>query len=288
MLFICKISIRLLKGITVSELYVIGDSFAFIKQDNINPELWPVFLAQKLGYSLSNISCAGASQDWLFNRLHQIKKHITPNDQLIITLSDCNRFWFFEKYPEISEPKAVELGEIIGEERAKAAEYYFRYIQRDGLSINHQLSRLGLLSHLTTLYKWRNPIVLLSFQEDVPEQELFPNLIFSKGSLIHDVSDKELETNDNKTFFVNRFDIRYNHLCLSNHKILSDKLYNLIANNQQLDLTSGFIKNILKKDFANNLDFCSTELDLSALNQRQKMLDSKKTFSDSWLRRIVS
>ena len=203
-------------------------------------------------------------------------------------MSDSNRFWFFEKYPEISEPKAVELGEIIGEERAKAAEYYFRYIQRDGLSINHQLSRLGLLSHLTTLYKWKSPIVLLSFQEDVPEQELFPNLTFSKGSLIHDASDKELETNDNKTFFVNKFDVRYNHLCLSNHKILSDKLYNLIANNQELDLTSGFIKNILKKDFASNLDFCSAELDLSALDQRQKMLDSKKTFSDSWLRRLVS
>ena len=268
------------------ELYVIGDSFAVMRQERINPNVWAILLSQKLGYNLSNTSCSGASQDWLLAQLHRIKKQITPDDQLIITLSDCNRFWFFDDFPDVAEPRAIELGEIIGHDRAKAAEYYFRYIQRDSLSINQQLSRLGLLSHLTSLYNWRPPIVLLSFQDHVPEQELFPNLIFSKGTLIYDVSNLELESGNNDHVFFKGVDVRYNHMCLSNHSILADKLYNLIVNKQPLDLTSGFIQGVLKKDFDTDLEFCNSELDLSAIARRNEMQTSKNSFSTNWLRRI--
>jgi hypothetical protein len=270
----------------VSELYIIGDSFAVMKQENINPNVWPILLSQRLGYNLSNTSCSGASQDWLLNQLHQIRKQITPDDQLIITLSDCNRFWFFEDFPDVAEPRATELGEIIGKDRAKAAEYYFRYIQRDSLSINHQISRLGLIAHLTTLYNWKPPIILLSFQEHVPEQELFPNLIFSKGALIYDVSNKELEVGTNDHIFFKGIDVRHNHMCLSNHTILADKLYNQIVNNQPLDLTFGFIKDILKNNYA-DLEFANKELSLDALEHRTKMLASKSSLSDNWFRRIA-
>jgi hypothetical protein len=271
----------------VAELYVIGDSFAVMKQENINPNVWPILLAQRLGYNLSNTSCSGAGQDWLLAQLHQIKKQITPDDQLIITLSDCNRFWFFEDFPDVAEPRATELGEIIGKERAKAAEYYFRYIQRDSLSINQQISRLGLIAHLTTIYNWRPPIILLSFQDYVPEQELFPNLIFSKGALIYDVSNLELESGSNDRVFFKGIDVRHNHMCLSNHKILADKLYNQIINNQHLDLTSGFLTRLLKKNYDADQEFCNRELDLSALEHKKKMLTSNSNFSDNWLRRIA-
>jgi hypothetical protein len=219
--------------------------------------------------------------------LHQIKKQITPDDQLIIMLSDCNRFWFFEDFPDVAEPRATELGEIIGKDRAKAAEYYFRYIQRDSLSINHQISRLGLIAHLTSLHRWKPPIILLSFQESVPEQELFPNLIFSKGTLIYDVSNLELETGNNDHFFFKGIDVRYNHMCLSNHAILADKLYNQIVNGRPLDLTSGFLKIILKKDYDIDVEFANKELDLTAVEHRNKMLTSKSSLSDNWFRRIA-
>ena len=268
------------------ELYVIGDSFAVMKRENINPNTWPCTLSQRLGYNLSNISCAGASQDWLLNQLDLIKEQITPNDQLILTLTNANRFWFFEDFPDVAESKAIELGEIIGKDRAKAVEYYFNYIQRESLSINQQRSRLGLIAHLTNLYKWKPPIILLGFREDISEQKLFPNLIFSKGTLTYDVSNKELGNNDH--FFFKGIDVRYNHMCLSNHAILADKLYNLIVNNISIDLTSGFVKNILKIDYANNLEFANKELDLTALEHRNKMLTSKRSFSDSWFRRTTT
>lgn len=271
----------------MSELYIIGDSFAVMKQENINPNVWPILLSQRLGYNLSNTSCAGVSQDWLLNQLHQIRKQITPDDQLIITLSDCNRFWFFEDFPDVAEPRATELGEIIGKDRAKAAEYYFRYIQRNSLSINHQISRLGLIAHLTSLYNWKPPIILLSFQEYVPEQELFPNLIFSKGTLIYNVSNKELQSGNNDHFFFKGIDVRHNHMCLSNHTILADKLYNQIVNNQPLDLTFGFLTGLLKKDYDSDTEFAKKELDSTALATQNKMLVSKSSLSDNWFRRIA-
>lgn len=268
------------------ELYVIGDSFAVMKQENINTNVWPILLAQRLGYNLSNTSCSGAGQDWLLNQLHQIRRQITADDQLIITLSDCNRFWFFEDFPDVAEPHATKLGEIIGKEQAKAAEYYFRYIQRDSLSINQQISRLGLIAHLTTMYNWKPPIILLSFQDYVPEQELFPNLIFSKGTLIYNVSNLELESGSNDHVFFKGIDVRHNHMCLSNHKILADKLYNQIVNKEPLDLTSGFLTGLLKKNYDSNLEFVNNELDLSAIARRNELQNSKNSFSTNWLRRI--
>jgi hypothetical protein len=127
---------------------------------------------------------------------------------------------------------------------------------------------------------------LLSFQEHVPEQELFPNLIFSKGALIYDVSNKELEVGTNDHIFFKGIDVRHNHMCLSNHTILANKLYNQIVNNQPLDLTFGFIKDILKNNYA-DLEFANKELSLDALEHRTKMLASKSSLSDNWFRRIA-
>jgi hypothetical protein len=75
-------------------------------------------------------------------------------------------------------------------------------------------------------------------------------------------------------------------MCLSNHAILADKLYNQIVNNQPLDLTFGFIKNIFKNNYA-DLEFADKELDLNALEHRNKMLASKGSLSDNWFRRIA-
>jgi hypothetical protein len=156
------------------------------------------------------------------------------------------------------------------------------------LSLTQQRSRLGLIAHLTNLYKWKPPIILLGFREDISEQQLFPNLIFSKGTLTHDVSNKELELSNNESFFFKGIDVRYNHMCLSNHAILADKLYNLIVNNISLNLTSGFVKNILKIDYATDLKFANKELDLTALEHRNKMLSSKNDLLDSWFRRTAT
>jgi hypothetical protein len=101
------------------------------------------------------------------------------------------------------------------------------------------------------------------------------------------VSNKELETGSNDHFFFKGIDIRHNHMCLSNHAILSDKLYNQIVNKEPLDLTFGFLTRLLKKEYYTDQEFCNRELDLSALEHRKKMLTSNSNFSDNWFRRIA-
>ena len=48
------------------------------------------------------------------------------------------------------------------------------------------------------------------------------------------------------------FDMRYNHLCLSNHDILAEKIINALTTGERLDLTTGFIQGIYTSKLLDN------------------------------------
>jgi hypothetical protein len=92
-------------------------------------------------------------------------------------------------------------------------------------------------------------------------------LNFASGTLAS-ISAQEYKTSATIaecTNFLNGLDPRYNHMCLSNHKILADKIVKSFDN---LDLTNGFIQNILTKE---NLED-TTELSPAAINKRKENL----------------
>lgn len=228
-------------------LWVFGDSFSEIDLDDPNSNIWSVSLANKLQYNLCNDSLAGSAQDWSFSMVKKYKSHITPLDQIIIALTHSSRFWFFEDLPSVANSNIIDFEDIVGsKERVLAAEYYIKHIQRPSLDFLMLDHRLGWLNNLVLINKWKKPIIILGFGQYYDPAE-YPDLIFSTGNL-YDVSvgegDNALENRG--------VDIRYNHLCISNHTILSEKLFNTIVKNEPLDLTTGFKKNIFSKDMLEN------------------------------------
>lgn len=221
-------------------LYVTGDSFSHIPPGHTNPRIWSIALANRLGYKLANQSMPGAGQDWSCRYIDAVTNLITPEDQLIFVVTDPARFWFYEEFPEVSNYHIWETDLIdrIGKARTKAIESYVKHIQRPALDLQSFLHRLGWLNNIATVRCWRKPLVVWGgFNYNInPQKELdFPNLIFSKGNLL-EVSRSE-ELNDIPWIGL---DTRYNHLCLSNHNILVDKIVDTLTNCTELNLLSGF------------------------------------------------
>jgi hypothetical protein len=171
---------------------------------------------------------------------------------------------------------------------AEAAAMYIEFIQRPELDILHLETRLGWLAYQTRLLGWRKPLVLLAFKQKAPFAYSYPDLNFSKGDLSDDISHAEYKLNvtakDYNNFMLGE-DPRFNHMCLSNHEILAEKIANSFKNNTELDLTDGsFKQEILNRETVDDPEFIAKELCLRRTERRKNVAPEhrKKFFMRGW------
>jgi hypothetical protein len=245
----------------MTKLYVIGDSFSAIevrphssKAAKPYPEYdygtsiyWPKQLADKLGADLINLSKIGCSQDFEWHNIYEHRDQITPDDYVVIVLTEINRFWYLDNSPEFSRPDLLlQYPDLQGV--GDTAMQFSRYIQRDSLTVLNLENRLGALSYIAHTQCWRNPLVLYAMSQISDVERYFNNLDFSKGTLT-DLAINEVGIGVNQEYYNNKIikgiDPRYNHLTMSNHKILVDKLYNYFTENTPVDLTTNFLNSVL-------------------------------------------
>jgi len=239
-------------------LWIAGDSYSFAFDHD---RVWTSRLSKKLNYGLKNLSIFGCSQDYICQMIGEHAHEISRDDQIVIVLTSSNRFWFFEDRPDVTNPSMLDPGKLVGKDRAKVTEMYFRYIQRPQLDILHVTMRLAWLNHMTVLYGWQSPLIIFGFPQSILSNCVaYPNLIFSHGNLTENVSIPELENDDPAVNLFNGEDPRYNHMCLKNHDVLSNKVYSTLVDNQKLDLTEGFYTKIMSKKMLHNPTFVNEEL----------------------------
>jgi hypothetical protein len=270
----------------MAKLYVVGDSFSstelgyrgLLDSSGPTPDYdygasvyWPKKLADRLGVELVNGSLLGSSQDYSINQLLHWCDSITPNDYIVFVLTESLRFWMLERSPEVTRFEIMkQFPTVYSPERIKACELFSGFINRPQLADIQMKGRLALLAHLTKTRKWRKPIVVSAF-DDLTKLPQYPDLIYSKGTLTYDVSYEEIKvkaTTSEYVQFIKGLDPRYNHMCLSNHNILINKLINSFNTGDLVDLTTGFKKEILNKETLKDLMFQATELSPGALKWR--------------------
>jgi hypothetical protein len=258
------------------KLFVVGDSFGFpYKKSDANTVLWPEQCAQKLAketgepIELENACLIGCSQDYMWTKIDEILEKITPNDYLLIVLTSLDRFWFFEDRPEYSNIRSVENANHIAGNNSKIRDILLGFITniwRNNLAIQLQKHRMGYLSYEIVKRKLRKPIILKGFSTQLDTTQ-WPDLIFSHGILLRtQLAEFEKNINDRYDFLLDNeywhhIDCRYNHLCLSNHKVLSDEVTNGFLHSVAPDLTSDkFHKNLITAENCKNQDFANKEL----------------------------
>lgn len=271
----------------MARLWIFGDSFSSASQHDANARVWTRALAEKLGATeLINASLSGACQDWIIRQFLGATATIAPEDYIIVLFTHPNRFWFVEDRPDLTNPAILDFSQQLDSNLSQAAEMYFAYIQRPDLDIQFTFYRALTISHECQRLGLRKPLMIKCFQQEVSPCDKFDSLAWAEGSLsqvqfgeyqnLSAVLDEIQQYGKDSIF--DGTDCRYNHLCLSNHDILVDKLANYFINNVAVDLNTGFNTELLNKFWINNKEFVSQEMNPAAVELFRKKLNPKKLF----------
>lgn len=231
------------------KLWLFGDSFSSVDAKDYNARQWPLQLSSSLGYELLNYSLAGSSQDYAWFQLHQHVNDIRAEDKIIVVMTSPNRFWLFDTYPDVTNPQ--HIADAIEPYQRKVWETYFKHIQRDSLDTMNVKNRLGWLNHTAATRGWTRPLIIFAFEQDFGLAGDYPGLDFGQGNLAEHVQLKEYVDPTNQ-LLLRGADPRYNHMCLTNHDRLVERLIKTIKDSEPLDLREGFLQSILDTEFLKN------------------------------------
>ena len=284
---------------TKPTLWIVGDSFSQPRKTFDRPRIWPEITAALLSVDLNvrvelvNESWMGVSQDycWMYLQRWVHEGRIQPQDYVIVVLTHPNRYWYIDDHPDLSNGHfTIDLDDYVTEDQSLAIKMYMKEIQRPRLDTIQQLNRLGWLANAVGQFKLRRPLLIRAFDFDLYEGERYTNLNVAQGNL-YDLQNREFlladQTNDTTTRYFEGIDPRYNHLTLSNHKILAGLISQSLINDSQLDLTqSEFIEHVFGPDTMKDLEFCANELnpEMIEVMQQKKNTQGLKRNLTSWLR----
>ena len=284
---------------TKPTLWIVGDSFSQPRKTFDRPTIWPEITAALLSVDLNvrvelvNESWMGVSQDycWMYLQRWVHEGRIQPQDYVIVVLTHPNRYWYIDDHPDLSNGHfTIDLDDYVTEDQSLAIKMYMKEIQRPRLDTIQQLNRLGWLANAVGQFNLRRPLLIRAFDFDLYEGECYTNLNVAQGNL-YDLQNREFlladQTNDTTTRYFEGIDPRYNHLTLSNHKILAGLISQSLINDSQLDLTqSEFIEHVFGPNTMKDLEFCANELnpEMIEVMQQKKNTQGLKRNLTSWLR----
>lgn len=256
---------------TLPRLIIVGDSFSVAPMEAEDAtETWPQQAADRLGLELWNLSQHGVAQDWCFQQLRagfHALDGITDQDRIIVVLTHPNRFWFLEKYPNLSNSHILGIDKYVSKEQNRAIQGFMQHIQRPQLDTLQMVMRLGWLAGQVARLKLPPPLMIRAFGMNVQEAAAYPEMYWSQGTLF-DIQTDEFQNPETTTHdYFRGVDCRYNHLSLRNHKIMADKVVDYFKNNVPLDLSTGFHKGFIEPKSKLDPEFCAEEFNCYRLKE---------------------
>ena len=266
---------------TMKKVYIVGDSFSsnnWASDTDVSDNAWHRLLGKQLDAEVVNKSLIGSSQDYAWTHLHLYQPSITSDDYVVVCLTHPARFWFFENFPMISTIDQIENYEHMhgADPTSAAARNYIKYFQRKTLDTLWLKNRLGWLADTAYTNGWKKPLIIYSMQIDDLDESHYPDLSFSKGYLHDHISLPELPPGADYETFVQPYDPRYNHMCLSNHLMLAEKIYQSLTANITLDLTTNDFKKDIFNVASDDLAFQQRELSLPTMDMIKNHITAKK------------
>tara|TARA_B100000497_G_C7627888_1_gene377302 strand:+ start:366 stop:1229 length:864 start_codon:yes stop_codon:yes gene_type:complete len=269
----------------MGKLWIFGDSFTnaplekrmlvndlvFIEETKKDFSMtWQSLLCQKLGLSeICNHGMPGIGLDYIQWRYVQERTDIDKeNDVIIIGHTMPARRWFIQKSPELSNfINFIKTDSTLNVEYLKKmtarhdpetrqksfyqAEAARQYVINIADPVMEELYGVSVLAYFNMQQHEGYQIINIPIYEN-SEVTKWNNNFNSIGNL-NSVSANEWqsEKRDEQSLWTAFMDIcggadgRVNHLIMDNHTILADKLFKTITENETLDLTTGFISNIV-------------------------------------------
>lgn len=283
---------------TTTRLWVFADSFGICDPAKDSARIWTRQTAHRLSKSIGhpielfNYSLIGCSQDWTLNSYMSFVDQIMPQDYVIIVLTSAARYWYFEDQPTLTNWNIIDLDRQVGKDRARAAELYLKHIQRPALDHLQTVSRLALIAYQTRIKNLRAPLMIRAFDDSVHPCTQWPDLDWAQGSLVEiqwgEYRDKDWvfeQYEANGSGYFKGYDCRYNHMCLSNHDILSSRLVDYFVNKVPVDLSQGYSTDLIHTKWFDDIDFIKAELNPVAVKFYFENIHNQGTILP-WKRRV--
>lgn len=274
------------------KLFVVGDSFSVMPGADDPSQNWIRLIAAELAERhgkpvvVVNRSIMGSSQDFMWMVIHGwMEADITANDYMVIALTHPGRYWYLDRVPELSNSNIIDLDRHCSKDEAKAIELFIKHIQRPMLDTISLINRLTYLGYHVLKKGLRKPLIVKCFAQDLHQVEAMEELNIADGSLYEDIQFHEFdkpEYQQNNNYF-SGLDCRFNHMCLSNHKILAARCVESLMNGTRLDLKEGYLRGMLKDGTLEDTEFCEQELDKFMLAHRATLVNKPRL---PWLKRV--
>jgi hypothetical protein len=210
---------------------------------------------------LINYSQHGVAQDFCWMHINNAIDKITPEDYVIVAVTHPNRFWYIQEHPNLSNHHIINFQQYISKEQSDAIQGFMQHIQRPELDTLHQTNRCKSLAYEVLKRGLRKPLMMNCFFTDITEVAGIDDLVWAEGNLFNIQAEEYEDGEEDSTNYFQGVDCRYNHMCMSNHKIMADKVIAAFTQEQGIDLNQGFQKALLKKDSLKDEEFCRRELD---------------------------
>lgn len=211
-------------------LWCFGDSYVDPNKNSSNP-VWTAMIGEKLNCSVQNLGMCATSLDYTYMCFDSAL--IQERDHVIIVLTDLHRRFFFLDSPETSSLHQLDN---VSSNKSNAMKHYFTFLSNPKaytINLKNFLYRVQSLSEKKNL----KTVVFNAFVSTVFVHELdLPNLHIVPNTLF-EVSQNEISRDVARADFVKK-DPRANHLCVSNHKILADKVVNYVTRNTPITLNN--------------------------------------------------
>ena len=263
---------------TTPRLWIFADSFGVCDPKRDSERVWTRQLAKKLSQhigqpiELFNYSLIGCSQDWTVSSYMSFVEQMQSQDYVVIVLTSASRYWYFEDQPTLTNWNIIDLDQQVGRDRARAAETYLKYIQRPSLDYLQTVSRLGLIAYQTHIRNLRKPLMVRAFDDHVDLALKWPDLNWTQGCLAEiqwveyqDANELLADYERSGQGYFKGYDCRYNHMCLSNHDILSDRLAAQLIDGTVADLSQGYVGELIGAKWHNDSELIANELNPRAV-----------------------
>lgn len=236
-------------------LWCFGDSF--VEPGFFDPiDTWAQQVSNQLNCDICNYGLGATSLEYMYTKFNNVVNKIQPNDYVIIVLTDPSRKYFFPNHPKISLPSLPNFSyEAITKTEKTALQRYFVHLANpmvykvNLINFLYRVDQLSEKNNLKTIvfHAFDNTLFLKNYQ--FPSLHIVPEYL----SMIS-FNECENRNYDKIIQDIFTYDPRINHLCMSNHAILADKVVEYIEHDVPIVLDN-FISQIVTTSNRSDIAF---------------------------------
>jgi len=249
-----------------NKLYIFGSSYAWYHNDD---RTWPFQLAKGLDVEMANLGYPGHGVLQMFYYWQSVQAQMQPGDWNLIHWPRPDRSFFFKDMPNFSQESHgdsdkvlervdKEVAEKIVGLRSKFSDYHkFLHVpdHQDWFMqcwIRWLDSKAKQLGTKTIIISENNDFLRLIDQDELE------NLLVLEKSIL-EISENESADEKIQKVFNSGFDPRANHLCISNHRVLTNKILEAVKIGKFENPNEGWMQQAVTRELLLDNEWCYNE-----------------------------